>query len=191
MNVSYKGIQGELPAKLQEKLDTKFAKLAKLLERRGEKEAHVVVTQERHLNHVEITLQFYDHSLASLHSDHDIFTAINGALDKLAKQAVKHRERWREKKRRDKHKGEEVAPEPPALGERRAGAQRREGRADGQTAQRVFRVDGIDEPKPMTLEEAMLAMKKDRDYLVYRDADKESVSVLVRRRDGHFDLIES
>ncbi len=45
MKVSYRGIQERicLP-KLQEKLDAKFAKLSKLLEQRGEKEAHVVVT---------------------------------------------------------------------------------------------------------------------------------------------------
>jgi hypothetical protein len=34
-------------------------------------------------------------------------------------------------------------------------------------------------------------MEDGREYLVYRDAEKECVSVLVRRRDGHFDLIES
>ncbi len=43
----------------------------------------------------------------------------------------------------------------------------------------------------MTVDEAMLEMDGKRDYLVYRDAQNESVSVLVRRRDGHFDLIES
>ena len=43
----------------------------------------------------------------------------------------------------------------------------------------------------MTLEEAVIEMEDDRDYLVYRDADKQCVSVLVRRRDGNFDLIES
>ena len=42
----------------------------------------------------------------------------------------------------------------------------------------------------MTLDEAMLEMEEKRDYVVYRDAEKESVTVLVRRRDGHFDLIE-
>jgi len=44
--------------------------------------------------------------------------------------------------------------------------------------------------KPMTLDEALLEMDKSLDYLVYRDADRDGVSVLVRRRDGHFDLIE-
>ena len=33
-------------------------------------------------------------------------------------------------------------------------------------------------------------MEKDRDYLVYRDAGNDRLSVLMRRRDGHFDLVE-
>ena len=50
MKISYKGIKKELSPKIQEKLDAKFAKMSKLLEKRGEKEAHVVVTTERHLH---------------------------------------------------------------------------------------------------------------------------------------------
>ena len=42
----------------------------------------------------------------------------------------------------------------------------------------------------MTLEEAVMQMDKTRDYLVYRDAETDRTSVLVRRRDGHFDLVE-
>ena len=59
----------------------------------------------------------------------------------------------------------------------------------------IFRVNGVGRRKPMTLDEALLEMDKNRDYLVYRDADRDDerqgLSVLVRRRDGHFDLIES
>ncbi len=43
----------------------------------------------------------------------------------------------------------------------------------------------------MTLDEALLEMEKDRDYLVYQDADSDRLAVLVRRRDGHFDLVET
>ena len=42
----------------------------------------------------------------------------------------------------------------------------------------------------MTVEEAVLEMDKTRDYLVYRDAQTDRVSVILRRRDGHFDLVE-
>lgn len=181
MKISYTGVKQKLPEKIQAKLDAKFAKLSKLLEQRGEREAHVVVTHERHLHNAEITVQFYDHQLVGIGSDGDLFTAVASALAKLEKQAVKQRAKWRETKR---HKETpKVMPQPggvtPPAG------------IEAQTAQRVFRVNHQNRRKPMTLEEAILEMEKDRDYLVYRDADKECVSVLVRRRDGHFDLIEA
>jgi putative sigma-54 modulation protein len=34
-------------------------------------------------------------------------------------------------------------------------------------------------------------MDQSRDYLVYRDSETDRVSVLLRRRDGHFDLVEA
>ena len=181
MKVTYKGIQKELPAKLQEKLDVKFAKLSKVLEKRGEKEAHVVVTAERHLLHAEITLPFYDHELIGLGSDADLFTAMSVALDKLETQAITAGKKWREKTRRA-DVGESEEAETPA--EATPAATRAKAR--------VFRVNHQEDRKPMTLEEALLEISGDgRDYLVYRDADKDCLSVLVRRTDGNFDLIES
>jgi putative sigma-54 modulation protein len=184
MNVSYKGVRKELPPKLQEKLDARFSKIAKLLERRGEKEAHVVVTTERHLHNAEITMQFYDHPLVGAGSDTDLFTAMQTALEKLEKQAVKARTKWRAKNRRSDAAG-------AASGEESAPTAESQAFERGRKEVRVFRVNHHEQRKPMTLEEAVLEMEDDRDYLVYRDADKECVSVLVRRRDGHFDLIES
>ena len=180
MKVTYKGMPHSLPPKIQQKLDAKFAKLAKLLDGRGERVAHVIVAQERRLWHAEVTLQFHDHKLVGNGSDADLSTALSAALEKLDSQAVKQRTKWRATHR---HKDDgmarlETPPEPPA-----------------ETAKRVYRVNGLGKRKPMTLDEALLEMDQNRDYLVYRDADRnaerEGLSVLVRRRDGHFDLIES
>lgn len=181
MNVSYRGIQKELPPKLQEKLDAKFAKLSKMLERRGEKEAHVIITTERHLHKAEITIQFYDHQLVGVGADTDLFTSMSEALDKLEKQAVKQRTKWREKKRHGNGEAAEESAEEPAAA------------AQNPAETHVFVVNHHGRRKPMTLEEALIEMESNgaRDYLVYRDAEKECVSVLVRRKDGHFDLIES
>jgi putative sigma-54 modulation protein len=183
MKVTYRGVHKELPPKLQEKLDGKFAKLSKLLERRGEKEAHVIVTSERHLHNAEITLQFYDHQLVGIGSDADLFTALTVALDKLDKQAVKQREKWREKKRRSN--GISIASDEaePAPKSRKA--------KPATSGPQIFTVNHQGQHKPMTLDEALLEMEDNREYVVYQDADKECLSVLVRRRDGHFDLIES
>ena len=56
---------------------------------------------------------------------------------------------------------------------------------------RVFRPDQHERGKPITLEEALLQMEDGRDYVAYRDADKQVVCMLIRRRDGHYDLIET
>ena len=183
MNVSYRGIKKDFSPKMQEKLDAKFAKISKLTEKRGEQEAHVVVTSEKRMHKAEITMQFYGHPLVGIASDADLFTALNEALDKLDKQAVKNCEKYRAKARR-----------PGANGSKN-GAGELVGVVsssdDGKITRKVYRVNHLDQRKPITLEEALLEMGKDDDYVVYQDAEKECVSVLIRRRDGHFDLIES
>ena len=57
--------------------------------------------------------------------------------------------------------------------------------------QRVYKVEDHKKRKPMTVEEAVLDLDKKRDYVVYRDADTGRTTVLIRRRDGHFDLVEA
>ncbi|HEY4363304.1 MAG TPA: ribosome-associated translation inhibitor RaiA [Bryobacteraceae bacterium] len=185
MNVSYKGMKQELPPKIQAKLDAKFGKLSKLLEKRGPKGAHVIVTSVRHLNKAEITVQFYDHQLVAEASDTDLATAIINAADKLASQAVKNRDKWQERRKEKPAAKREAAPKKSAKAAPAAPApDARKG------AQKIFRVNHHKQNKPMTLEEAMLEMDKSKDYLVYQDSEKGRTSMLVRRRDGHFDLIE-
>lgn len=186
MKITYTGIKQELSPKLQAKLNAKFAKVSKLLEKRGEIEAHVVVTTVRHLHKAEITIPFYEHQLIGLGSDADLFTALTEALDKLEAQAVKNRGKWREKHRRK----DDLATKEAKVSKAAPAATREESKPASAPVN-VFRVNHHAQRKPMTLDEAMLEMEQDRDYLVYRDAENESVSVLVRRRDGHFDLIES
>src|ERR1700687_4459280 len=186
MKVTYKGMPHALPPKIQQKLDGKFAKLAKLLDGRGEREAHVIVTQERRMCCAEITLQFHDHKLVGKGSDTDLSAALSAALEKLDAQAVKQRTKWRATHPRQDEGVRRSAESPVAVSASSEGPQ---------DSKRVFRVNGVGRRKPMTLDEALLEMDQNRDYLVYRDADRdaqrEGFSVLVRRRDGHFDLIES
>jgi putative sigma-54 modulation protein len=177
-------------------LETKLQKIAKLVERKGEREAHVILTQERFLHNVEITFNAWEHSFVGIGSDRDVEVAAHTALDKLEKQIVKLRTKWRDTSR---HKDKAVPaalalPELPATDGRG-----KKGKAAGRLSapvkadrKKVFRVNqGDGSSKPMTLEEAMLEMEASQDYMVYRDARTDRVTVLMRRPDGHFDLIES
>src|SRR5689334_25306590 len=125
MKITYTGRQVELaPAQLK-KLETQFSKIGKLLDGRREAEAHVILSLERHLHHAEATVNYYGHQLVGLGSSNDLFTAIHSATEKLEKQAVKARTKWRDTKRTTR-KGEPTpepetaaAPEPEAEPERR------------------------------------------------------------------------
>ena len=193
MKVSYRGIQKDLPPNLQQKLDARFAKLSKLVDGRGEKQAHVVVTAERHLHKAEITVRVHDHQLVGIGSDPDLFSALGAALDKIEKQAVNEGERWRATTRRSEPMKTAAAKAALTIvpDHDKKAANKSAARKSIAAVPRVFRPNHHERRKPITLEEAMLQMEDGRDYLVYRDADKQSVFMLVRRRDGHFDLIES
>jgi putative sigma-54 modulation protein len=179
MKITYTGRQVELaPAQLK-KLEERFAKVGKLLDGKREWEAHVILSLERHLHEAEVTVNYFNHPLVGLGSDSDLFTAIHSAIEKLEKQAVKHRSKWRDTKR---------VPRKETEADKQARAAEPE--AAPEVERRVYRINHHQKRKPMTLEEALLEMDQNRDYLVYRDAETDRISVLLRRRDGNFDLVE-
>jgi putative sigma-54 modulation protein len=187
MKVTYTGRQVELaPAQLK-KLEARFGKIGKLLSGKRECETHVVLSTERHLHHAEATIRYFDQQLVGQGSSPELFEAIYGSAEKLEKQAVKARTKWLDKKRGPRPVIEEPAPEPPkATGKKKAAAAAAEPAKD----RLIYHVDNHKKRKPMTLEEAILEMDG-RDYLVYRDSKTEKMVTLIRRRDGHFDLVEA
>jgi putative sigma-54 modulation protein len=180
MKITYTGRQVELaPAQLK-KLEARFAKIGKLLSGKRECEAHVILSLERHTHHAEATIRYFNHQLVGLGTSTDLFEAIHAAADKLEKQAVKTRTKWRDTKRGPR----------PALVEEAAPAGKKTAAPEPEPERLIYHVENHKKKKPMTLEEAVLEMDS-RDYVVYRDAKTERMVMLVRRRDGHFDMVEA
>ena len=96
---------------------------------------------------------------------------------------MKARTKWRDNKRY-----------PRAAGgtgwRRRKPAGKKKAQPEPEPDRLIYHVENHKKRKPMTLEEAILEMDG-RDYLVYRDAKTERMVMLVRRRDGHFDMVEA
>ena len=181
MKITYTGRQVELaPAQLK-KLEARFAKIGKLLDGKEEREAHVVLSLERHLHKAEVTVNYYNHQLVGLGSECRSVHRDSLGRREAGKAGVKARTKWRDTKRTPRKAAPEVETEKPAAEAEPEAASRTPASIASTTTQKR---------KPMTLDEAMLEMDKTRDYLVYRDAETDRVSVLVRRRDGHFDLVE-
>src|SRR5579862_8699728 len=142
MKITYTGRQVELaPAQLK-KLEAQFAKIGTLLDGKRECEAHVILSLERHLHHAEATVRYFNHQLVGLGSSSDLFTAIHSAAEKLGKQAVKARTKWRDTKRTPRKATSEVEQEKPAEVEIEA---------EGETTPeaRVHRVNHHQKRKPM------------------------------------------
>ncbi|MGA2113406.1 MAG: ribosome-associated translation inhibitor RaiA [Bryobacteraceae bacterium] len=183
MKIKYTGRQVELvPAQLA-KLETHFVKIGKLLDGRRECEAHVVLSQERHLHQAEATVHYYNHELVGIGSATDLFSAIHAAAEKLEKQALKAVTKWRDNKRTPR-KG---APAEQAAVE----ASAPKAAPEPEVERHIYHFNQHKKRKPMTLDEALLQIEKGGNYVVYRDAETDHLSVLLRRPDGHFDLVEA
>jgi putative sigma-54 modulation protein len=199
MKITYTGNPEPLASKQRDKFEAKLQKMSKMLDRRGEREAHVIITKERFLQKVEVAIHAFDHAMVGVGSNSDLQIAMSDALEKLEKQIIRLRSKWRDTKR---HKDKEamVSAEPESRPSSSTAAarpkparerQRVAAPATAKKTPRVFRVNHKDGRKPMTLEEAMLEVEESQDYLVYHDAGTDRLTVLLRRADGNFDLIES
>ena len=194
MKLICSGKTKEFTPEIEEKISARINKLSKFAEQRGEREIHLTHQSERHLHKVEIVMNFYDRSLAGEGADADLLTAVNQSIEKLEKQLVKMRQRWRDTHRDPKtvrstkegweqsgRDNAEIEPPPSTRKPNGNGVLRKP---------KIFRVNYTENRKPMTLDEAILEMD-DLDYFVYRDSGRGCLSVLVRRPDGNLDLVES
>ncbi|MGD0302140.1 MAG: ribosome-associated translation inhibitor RaiA [Bryobacteraceae bacterium] len=190
MKITYTGRHEEFPPKQLAKLEAKIQKMSKLT--KGGQEAHVILSQERFLRKVEITMNAWDHALIGVGTDRDLVTAADSAVERLEKQLLKLRTKFRDTKRyKGKVTGALQVLEPAADTSKSKKKGPAVTPADGKHPKKIFRVNHRDGSKPMTVDEAMLEMDSSQDYMVYRDASTDRVTVLMRRPDGHFDLIES
>ncbi|GAB4360223.1 MAG: ribosome-associated translation inhibitor RaiA [Bryobacter sp.] len=190
MKIHYTGKLEELDKDQKKNLDAHYAKLGKMVDRRGEREAHVVLTTVRHLKKAEITMNYYGHSAVGTATTKDQFMALLGAISKLEKQLHKIRDKWNDSKRH----GDNVN------GKKAGGAVA--GAAVAAKAVSVVVPTKEQMPsilmakvqrsaKPLTIEEAALTLRAKNRYLVFEDAETGHMSVLLRSDDGNLELIET
>lgn len=188
MKVVYTGRNASFTARERVRVQRKVDKVQRILTRKGGLEAHVTLSRQRHLFEAEVTLRAIRHTLVVSGSGFSPFVALNSALDKLEKQAVRNKHKMIDIRRPGRQRDQPSLVVEDSI--QRSARRRPPSPARRRPRPRIVPSPGI-EAKPMTAEEALLELDgSQRDYVSYRDADTGLVNVLVRRRDGLAELIE-
>ena len=174
MKVEYTGRQIEVSPAIQEFTEEHLKKIRKIL---GEMiEVHVILTVEKYRHSAEVNLKSRTFDINGIEETHDMYTSINAVLEKIERQALKHKGKKIDKKRKS------AATAQAAV--------RAEGVPGNSEARQVIRSSSF-AAKPMTVEEAVQEVDtSNSEFIVFRNAESERVSVVYRRRDGNFGLIE-
>jgi len=198
MNVEYTGRQYEVTPAVRKQVEHGLGKLEKLFG--STFDSHVILTLEKHRHIAEITIKVRNHPIVGIPESTDMSVAVGEALDKIDRQAIKYKTRWRSKKRHARKTqwspalpkqqaqqmavGSNVATAVPVVVHSFPAV------AKLTEAHVVKSADSV-AMRPMTLEEAVKEAEfRDRDVFVFRDPEGR-VKVLHRKKDGKMELIEA
>jgi len=182
MTILFTGRKADLTPGLKTLAERKLAKLERLLHENPD--AHVILTRERHRHLAEIVVHARIGTLTAKGDGAEYEESLGRAIDRMLAQARKHHEKIARGRKRRARQASLRGGVPAALDTAEA-VTTAEG--DGPVIVPMGRVP----VKPMSVEEALLLMQDSpHPFLVFRDADSQQVSVIFRRRDGRFGLIE-
>jgi putative sigma-54 modulation protein len=178
MTILFTGRKADLTPGLKTFTQDKLARLERILHESPD--AHVVLTREKHRHLAEIVVHARIGTLTARADGAEFEESLGMAIDRLLSQARKqHSKIAKGRKRRAMRESLRGGAGLPEVG---AGPS-----SDGPVVVPMGRVP----VKPMSVEEAILLLQEtSHPFLVFRDADSMQVSVIFRRRDGRFGLVE-
>jgi len=175
MRLDITGRHVEIGTSLRQIIDRRLAKLERLLNDSAIS-GQVILTKEKYRHRAEIIIHARgDHTLRALGEGTGWPISIRDAAAKIEQQAQTLKGKWHERKRRGTGAREIVTPARPA---------------DASNNRRVIRARRYP-VKPMSIEDAVLRVSSsDEAFVVFRNAENDAVSILYRRADGNYGLIE-
>jgi putative sigma-54 modulation protein len=173
MNVHLTARHTSLTPELKEVCDRRLAELEKLMG--FVTKVDVILASERNRQRAEIHVKAKGAGLVVIEDSHEMLRSLNLALDSLEKKLKKEREKFRARKRRGGRERKAIGTPAPLPAE---------------SGPRVLAVD-YTEAKPLSVEEAVVEFDlRKKEVLVFRTSEKGGWSVLFRRKDGHYGLVQ-
>jgi putative sigma-54 modulation protein len=182
MDFEYTGRHVIVTPSLREHVEEHFGKIDHLFPNSTTARAHVIIDVVKNRHIAEILLHWREHTLTAKDTNADMYQALTRCIDKIEKQAVKLKKKIIERKQSATPLSA-LAPEQPTDGASSTNESAQ--RSPRIIAARRYRV------KPMTAEEAAMSLAEDSNqFVVFRDSDTSRLSVLYRRKDGNYGLIQ-
>ena len=147
-----------------------------------------VLQVEKYRNICEILIVGKEHDVKSVQeSGESMQDAINAAIDHLKRQAQKNRKKIRDHHRKDgNHVKAEQAVTDWTVQVLEPGRLRETG---DHNRPRIIKTNNLP-IRPMSIEEAALRLDDSKnEFIVFRDIDRDKVSVIYKRQDGNLGLI--
>jgi putative sigma-54 modulation protein len=162
----------EVTPALKDYVEKKLSRVTKHFETVGEISVLLSVVKGRH--NVEVTLPMPGMLIRGEESTMDMYASIDLVVEKLDKQIEKHKTRLARKLR--------MSHKPETSGNVRI--------IDNDEEFSVVKMKRF-AVKPMDVQEAVMQMNLiNHDFFVFRNTETEEVSVVYRRKDGQYGLIE-
>ena len=173
ISVTFRNAEGETWQK--EYVEERLQKLKKYID--NPVDARVILSVEKFRNTAEINLMANGLNVNGKEEEKDMHLAIDNAIEKIERQLKKRKEKVRGFKTNPSRNGES--------GEESAGEEGEES-SDARVVETRKVV-----LKPMSIDDAVLEMETTKNrFVIYRDSSTENVSVIYRREDGKFALME-
>lgn len=185
MKIDITGRHIEVTPALRDHAEEKLAKLERLLG--GPIEAHVVLSITKHRHIAEIQVKSKTAVLSGTEETGDLYASIGEVVDKLERQALKHKEKIRDHKHRQSPRDPAIAATIEAnVAEEQAAPDTAADRPSARiVSSRRYRL------KPMSAEDAAMELDaSDDELLVFREARSDRINVLYRQKDGNYGLID-
>ena len=174
MKLNIRGSKLEITDAIKSYLESKVQKLDKYFENPEEITANIVAKTRGVNQTIEITIPIKKAILRVEESNNDLYSSIDLAIDKLERQIRKNKTKIKQKNNREKFdmftdfEIEEEYEEAEVIVKRKT----------------------ID-MKPMSEEEAILQMDLlGHEFFIFKNSDTDSNSVLYKRKDGNYGIIE-
>jgi putative sigma-54 modulation protein len=179
MKFEYTGRHIDVTPTLRSHVEDHFEKLSHLFD--GEdRSAHVVIEVEKNNHRSEIIVKWRNEVLTATTVADDMYKSLSQTIDKIEKQALKLKSKITDKHQKARKVSTVIPP-----------AEVTEEEIDVAPATPAI-IDSNNYPvKPMTVEEAVLRLTdEENQFLVFRNADDERFSVVYKRNDGNYGLIQ-